>query len=97
MVYVIVISQRRQAHLPESYAGGLAVLRDVCGDQLFLPENSLTIITSFGKRTSWFAAQAHRCLLTNCPKEKAARRRLLNSNLMIVDQAAINAGFDLRR
>jgi hypothetical protein len=28
-------------------------------------------------------------------KEKAARRRLLNS--MIVDQAAINAGFDLRR
>jgi hypothetical protein len=25
-------------------------------------------------------------------KEEAARRRLLNSNLMIVDQAAINAG-----
>jgi hypothetical protein len=31
------------------------------------------------------------------PKQKAARRRLLNSNLMIDDQAAINAGFDLRR
>jgi hypothetical protein len=31
------------------------------------------------------------------PKEKAARRRLLNSNLMIVDQAVINAGFDFRR
>ena len=31
------------------------------------------------------------------PKEKAARRRLLNSNLMIVDQTAINAGFDFRR
>jgi hypothetical protein len=30
-------------------------------------------------------------------KEKAARRRLLNSNLMIADQAAINAGFDFRR
>jgi hypothetical protein len=30
-------------------------------------------------------------------KEKAARRRLLNSNLMIVDHAAINAGFDFRR
>ena len=29
-------------------------------------------------------------------KEKAARRRL-QSNLMIVDQAAINAGFDFRR
>jgi hypothetical protein len=28
---------------------------------------------------------------------KAARRRLLNSNLMIADQAAINADFDLRR
>jgi len=27
------------------------------------------------------------------PKQKAARRRLLNSNLMMVDQAAINAGF----
>jgi hypothetical protein len=31
------------------------------------------------------------------PKEKAARRRLPNSNLMIADQAAINAGFDFRR
>jgi hypothetical protein len=31
------------------------------------------------------------------PKEKAARRRLFNSNPMIVDQAAINAGFDFRR
>lgn len=31
-------------------------------------------------------------------KQKTARRRrLLNSNLMILDQAAINAGFDLRR
>jgi hypothetical protein len=30
-------------------------------------------------------------------KERAARRRLFNSNLMIVDQAAINAGFDFRR
>jgi hypothetical protein len=30
-------------------------------------------------------------------KEKAARRRLLNSNLIIVDQAASNAGLDLRR
>jgi hypothetical protein len=29
-------------------------------------------------------------------KEKAARRRLFNSNLMIVDQAAINAGPDFR-
>jgi hypothetical protein len=31
------------------------------------------------------------------PKKKAARRATLNSNLMIVDQAAINAGFDFRR
>ena len=30
-------------------------------------------------------------------RQKAARRRLLNSNLMIVDQTAINAGFDFRR
>jgi hypothetical protein len=30
-------------------------------------------------------------------KEKAARRRLFNSNLMIVDQTAINAGFEFRR
>ena len=29
-------------------------------------------------------------------KKKAVRRRLLNSNLMM-DQAAINAGFDFRR
>src|SRR5258706_14414206 len=33
----------------------------------------------------------------SCSKEKAARRRLFNSTLMIVDQAAINAGFDFRR
>jgi hypothetical protein len=32
-----------------------------------------------------------------CSNEKAARRRLFNSNLMIADQAAINAGADLRR
>jgi hypothetical protein len=31
------------------------------------------------------------------PKAEAARRRLLNSKLMIVDQAAINAGFAFRR
>jgi hypothetical protein len=31
-------------------------------------------------------------LLLEPPKEKAARRRLFNSNPMIVDQAAINAG-----
>ena len=30
-------------------------------------------------------------------KEKAARRRLFNSDLMIVDQAAINTAFDFRR
>ena len=30
-------------------------------------------------------------------KQKAARRRLLSSNLMIVDQTAINAGFDFPR
>jgi hypothetical protein len=36
-----------------------------------------------------------RCQL--CSDEKAARRRLFNSNLLIVDQAAVNAGFDLRR
>jgi hypothetical protein len=30
-------------------------------------------------------------------KRKAARRRLSNSNLMIVNQAAINAGLELRR
>jgi hypothetical protein len=29
--------------------------------------------------------------------ENAARRRLSNSTLMIVDQPAINAGFDFRR
>jgi len=29
--------------------------------------------------------------------KKAARRRPLHSNLMISDQAAINAGFDFRR
>jgi hypothetical protein len=31
------------------------------------------------------------------PKQKAARRRLQNSNPMIVDQAAINAGLAFRR
>jgi hypothetical protein len=30
-------------------------------------------------------------------KQKAARRRPLNSYLMIVDQVAINAGVDFRR
>jgi hypothetical protein len=30
-------------------------------------------------------------------KEKAARRRLLNSNLMVVIQANIITGFDFRR
>jgi len=30
------------------------------------------------------------------PKEKAARRPTLNSRTMIVDQAAINAGFEAR-
>jgi hypothetical protein len=30
-------------------------------------------------------------------KQKAARRRLCNSNPMIADQAAINTGFDFRR
>jgi hypothetical protein len=30
-------------------------------------------------------------------KEKAARKRLSNSNFLTVDRAAINAGFDLRR
>jgi hypothetical protein len=29
--------------------------------------------------------------------KKAARRRLLSSTLLMVDHAAINAGFDLRR
>jgi hypothetical protein len=29
--------------------------------------------------------------------QKSRRRRLLNSNLLMVDHAAINAGFDLRR
>jgi hypothetical protein len=33
----------------------------------------------------------------SCPKIKAARRRLFNSNPMIVDQAVINAGLDFRR
>lgn len=36
-------------------------------------------------------------LAANTSKMKAARRRLLNSNPMLVDQAAINAGFDFRR
>jgi hypothetical protein len=31
------------------------------------------------------------------PETKSRPRRLLNSNPMIVDQAALNAGFDLRR
>ena len=31
------------------------------------------------------------------PKEEAVRRRLLNSILTMVDQPAINAGFDFRR
>jgi hypothetical protein len=31
------------------------------------------------------------------PNQKAARRRLLNSNSLVVDHAAINAGFDFRR
>jgi hypothetical protein len=35
--------------------------------------------------------------LRSAGNEKAARRRLINSNLMIVDQAAINVGFDFRR
>jgi hypothetical protein len=30
-------------------------------------------------------------------KEKAARRRLSISNLLIVDYATVNAGFDFRR
>jgi hypothetical protein len=30
-------------------------------------------------------------------RKKAARRRLFKSNLMIVDQATFNAGFDVRR
>src|SRR5258708_1289313 len=30
-------------------------------------------------------------------QEKAARRRLFNSTLMIVDQAGINSGFDFRQ
>jgi len=35
---------------------------------------------------------------TDAAKEKSRpQRRLLNSNLMIVDQAAINAGFDFWR
>ena len=36
------------------------------------------------------------CFSRTRSKEKAARRRLLNSVLMM-DQAAINAGFDFRR
>jgi hypothetical protein len=36
-------------------------------------------------------------LAANTSKMKAARRRLLSSNPMLVDQAAINAGFDFRR
>jgi hypothetical protein len=43
------------------------------------------------------SAEQVRKLLLLPQKEKAARRRLFNSNLMISDQAAINAGFDLRR
>jgi hypothetical protein len=33
----------------------------------------------------------------DCYQKKAARRRPLNSNLMIVDHTAINAGFAFRR
>jgi hypothetical protein len=33
--YVEFFSQCRQAHLPESYAARLAILRGVRGDQLF--------------------------------------------------------------
>ena len=32
---VLVVPQRRQAHLPQSHAGGIAGLRGVRGDQLF--------------------------------------------------------------
>jgi hypothetical protein len=48
-------------------------------------------------------AYLNRLLQQNLPctaeiaKRKAARRRLFNSTLMIVDQATINAGFDFRR
>jgi hypothetical protein len=35
MFYVEFFSQRRQTHLPESYAGRLAILRGVRGAQLF--------------------------------------------------------------
>jgi hypothetical protein len=35
MFYVEFYSQRRQTHLPESYAGRLAILRGVRGAQLF--------------------------------------------------------------
>ncbi len=37
------------------------------------------------------------CSTAEIAKRKAARRRLFDSNLMIVDQATINAGFDFRR
>jgi ATP-dependent DNA ligase len=43
-----------------------------------------------------YAAQSEVAQLMR-PRQKAARRRLLNSNLMIVDPTAINAGFDFRR
>jgi hypothetical protein len=38
-----------------------------------------------------------RCTVKIRHKQKAARRRLFDSNPMIVDQAAINVGFDLHR
>jgi hypothetical protein len=37
------------------------------------------------------------CVALRRGKRKAARRRLLNSSLMILDQEAINAGFAFRR
>jgi hypothetical protein len=48
----------------------------------FLPENNPTIITSFGKLTGWFAMQAHRCQLTNRPKEKPPEGGSSTQNLL---------------
>jgi hypothetical protein len=36
--YVEFFSQRRQTHLPESYAGRIAILRGVRGDKFFARE-----------------------------------------------------------
>jgi hypothetical protein len=54
-------------------------------------------ITVRGLSQLTFATKSAMSRHTEAAQKKSRPWRLLNSNLMIVDQAAINAGFDFRR